>query len=296
MYNRYVSPIWRTPLYSPGGTLEKSRPEPDELDVLRARKQAGELPSHFSYVDSRAAVPVIAVVIMIYAILGGLKAAAITDFIQGVLIIVLSFIIIPFGLSETGWFSGLHERVPEHMFNLLGSPQTSDYSLLFIVSIILVNLVGIVVQPHMMQVCGSARDENAARVGFTYGNYLKRVCTIGWALVGCYLVYALYAQRGIRPGHGLGLRHAQAAARRAGGIDDRLDAGGDHVQRRRVHGQRLGAVHDESLPSACGQIAATAIWSGSAGSPPRLSLSAGCCSPRCCTALSSCSSISGHCR
>jgi len=98
----------------------------------------------------------------------------------------------PFGLKQTGWFSGLHERVPEHMFNLLGSPQTSDYSLLFVSAIILINLVGIVVQPHMIQVCGSARDENAARVGLTYGNYLKRVCTIGWALVGV-LVYALYA-------------------------------------------------------------------------------------------------------
>jgi solute:Na+ symporter, SSS family len=163
-----------------------------ELESLRQKKQAGEIQSHFSYINSRTAVPVIALVILIYAILGGLKAAVITDFIQGVLIIVLSFVIIPFGLREAGWFSGLHQRVPEHMFNLLGSPQTSDYSLLFIVSIILVNLVGIVVQPHMIQICGSARDETAARVGLTYGNYLKRLCTIGWALVGV-IGFALYA-------------------------------------------------------------------------------------------------------
>jgi SSS family solute:Na+ symporter len=171
---------------------ELNAEQASELERLRPLEQEGRLRSHFSYFDSRAAVPVIAVVILIYAILGGLKAAVITDFVQGVLIIVLSFVIIPFGLARTGWFSGLHERVPEHMFNLLGSPQTSDYSLLFVCAIILVNLVGIVVQPHMIQVCGSARDENAARVGLTYGNYLKRVCTIGWALVGV-LVYALYA-------------------------------------------------------------------------------------------------------
>ncbi len=164
-----------------------------ELESLRQKKQAGEIQSHFSYINSRTAVPVIAIVILIYAILGGLKAAVITDFIQGVLIIVLSFVIIPFGLREAGWFSGLHDRVPEHMFNLLGSPQTSDYSLLFVVSIILVNLVGIVVQPHMIQICGSARDETAARVGLTYGNYLKRLCTIGWALVGV-IGFALYAR------------------------------------------------------------------------------------------------------
>ncbi len=163
-----------------------------ELESLRQKQQAGEIQSHFSYINSRTAVPVIAFVILIYAILGGLKAAVITDFIQGVLIIVLSFIIIPFGLREVGWFSGLHERVPEHMFNLLGSPQTSDYSLLFVFSIILINLVGIVVQPHMIQICGAARDETAARVGLTYGNYLKRLCTVGWALVGV-IGFALYA-------------------------------------------------------------------------------------------------------
>ncbi len=172
---------------------ELSAKQSAELEGLRQKKQAGEIRSHFSYIDSRAAVPVIALVILLYAMLGGLKAAVITDFIQGVLIIVLSFVIIPFGLRQVGWFSGLHQRVPEHMFNLLGSPQTSDYSLLFIVSIILVNLVGIVVQPHMIQICGSARDESAARVGLTYGNYLKRLCTIGWALVGV-IGFALYAR------------------------------------------------------------------------------------------------------
>ncbi|MBW7996029.1 MAG: sodium:solute symporter family protein [Candidatus Glassbacteria bacterium] len=164
----------------------------EELELLREQNQAGAIQSQFSYLDSHTVVPAIAVVILVYAILGGLKAAVITDFIQGVLIIVLSFIIIPFGLREVGWFSGLHQRVPEHMFNLLGSQQTSDYSLLFIVSIVLINLVGIVVQPHMIQVCGSARDETAARVGLTYGNYLKRLCTVGWALVGV-IGFALYA-------------------------------------------------------------------------------------------------------
>lgn len=165
-----------------------------ELRSLDDRHAHGELKSGFSYFSSRAVVPLIAVVIMIYCVLGGLRAAVITDFIQGVLIIALSFLMIPFGLIRTGGFSGLHERVPEHMFNLLGSPASSDYTALFIFSIVLINLVGIVVQPHIIQTGGgAARDEMSARIGLTYGNYLKRFCTVGWALVGV-IGFALFAR------------------------------------------------------------------------------------------------------
>jgi len=165
-----------------------------EYRVLRDKHRLGELRSGYSYVGSRVAVPVIAVVIMVYCVLGGLKAAVITDFIQGVLIIFLSFVIIPFGLIKVGWFSGLHQQVPEYMFNLLGSPVASDYTALYVFSIILINLVGIVVQPHIMQTGGGAAvDELSARIGLCYGNYLKRICTVGWALVGV-LGFALYAR------------------------------------------------------------------------------------------------------
>ncbi|MEA1996201.1 MAG: sodium:solute symporter family protein, partial [Gemmatimonadota bacterium] len=171
-----------------------SADEEREYRSLRESSTLGELRSGFSYISSRTAVPVIAVVILLYAMLGGLKAAVITDFIQGVLIIFLSFILIPYGLNSAGWFSGLHESVPEYMFNLLGSAQTSDYTALFVFSIILINLVGIVVQPHIITTGGgAAKDEMSARVGFCYGNYLKRLCTIGWALVGV-IGYALYAR------------------------------------------------------------------------------------------------------
>ena len=166
----------------------------DEYRTLRDRHRLGELPSSYSYISSRIAVPAIALVIMFYCVLGGLKAAVITDFVQGVLIIFLSFIIIPFGLIKVGWFSGLHERVPEYMFSLLGSPAASDYTALYVFSIVLINMVGIVVQPHIIQTGGGAAvDEMSARIGLCYGNYLKRFCTVGWALVGV-LGFALYAK------------------------------------------------------------------------------------------------------
>jgi SSS family solute:Na+ symporter len=46
--------------------------------------------------------------------------------------------------------------------------------------------------PHLMSVCAAGRTEWEGRVGFTYGNILKRVCTIGWCVLGlCWLAYLI---------------------------------------------------------------------------------------------------------
>jgi len=46
--------------------------------------------------------------------------------------------------------------------------------------------------PHLMSVCAAGRTEWEGRVGFTYGNILKRICTIGWCVLGlCWLAYLL---------------------------------------------------------------------------------------------------------
>ncbi|MHC4692793.1 MAG: sodium:solute symporter family protein [Planctomycetota bacterium] len=46
--------------------------------------------------------------------------------------------------------------------------------------------------PHLMSVCAAGRTEWEGRVGFTYGNVLKRICTIGWCVLGlCWLAYLI---------------------------------------------------------------------------------------------------------
>ena len=60
--------------------------------------------SHFSfggnvYGIEYLLVPIIGVVVLVYGILGGLRAAYYTDLIQGLCIILLSIILIPYGLS-----------------------------------------------------------------------------------------------------------------------------------------------------------------------------------------------------
>lgn len=141
-------------------------------------------------------VPVIALIVIIYGVLGGLTAAYYTDLIQGVFIILLSVLLIPFGLlalvKEFGdpetmgvmdGFRIMHERVADDYFNLFSGPSAGEFPIPYIISLTLLVLVGIVVQPHFIATGGgSAKSEDEARIGLVTGNFLKRLCTVGWAL------------------------------------------------------------------------------------------------------------------
>ncbi len=119
---------------------------------------------------------------MIYSSVGGLVAAAHTEFIQGLLIIVLSFILIPSGLTQIGGFSEMRAILPEDFFQLF-SAETGLGA--FTIAMLAINgIVGITAQPHMMSMFATGENELVCRVGQTYGNFIKRLVTIGWALTG----------------------------------------------------------------------------------------------------------------
>lgn len=185
-----------------------------------------------------ALVYVCAAVVLVYGVLGGLRAAYWTDLIQGIFIIILSVLLIPAGLhalaekhkqeaaiameaveqqnlpaeqarrarqaveerfgdtSSLGPADGfrlLHERVPAEYFKIIETPLRGEFPLHYIIAITLLNLVAVVVQPHMAATGGgSAKTEGSARVGLVAGNFLKRFCTIGWCLT-ILLVLALMA-------------------------------------------------------------------------------------------------------
>jgi len=125
---------------------------------------------------------------VIYGIAGGIIAAVITDLIQGVLIFVLSFLLIPFALNAAGGISAVHNRLPGYMFSLV-APH--EMTLFFIVMIVISGLVGVVVQPHHMAIGGSGKTEIACRTGWTYGNFLKRFATIAWAFIGVFAAFLI---------------------------------------------------------------------------------------------------------
>jgi len=161
-------------------------------DVLNEKNKRGELRSFVSYVDPMIFYFAYALIVGIYTMLGGFRAAAITDAIQGVLIITFSFILIPIGLTKIGGFSGLHASVPDFMFELFGSVTMSEYAWYTILAMILANLVSIIAVAPGMATAGSAKDENTARFGMIGGMFFKRFIMIFWALAGL-LAIGLYA-------------------------------------------------------------------------------------------------------
>ncbi len=138
------------------------------------------------------AVLVMTVLFVFYGIAGGLGAAIVTDFIQGILTILLSFILLPFALRAVGGFSGLHESITdESMFSLVAPGEINAFHIFMFA---LNALIGIVTQPHIMGLCAAGRTEMDGRVGFAGGSLLKRVCTVAWMLTGLCAV-VLYANR-----------------------------------------------------------------------------------------------------
>ena len=127
-------------------------------------------------------VAVMTVLFVSYGIAGGLAAAIVTDLIQGILTILLSFMLLPFALRAVGGFAGLHEHITDAgMFSLVAPGEINGFHI-FIFA--LNALIGIVTQPHIMGICAAGRNEMDGRVGFAAGNLLKRFCTVAWMLTG----------------------------------------------------------------------------------------------------------------
>jgi len=172
--------------------MELSEDDQARYEELDDRQKKGELHSFISYTNPVVFYIAYALLIAAYTMLGGFTAAAITDAIQGVLIITFSLILIPIGLSRIGGFEGLHASVPDYMFELFGSASTSEYAWFTILAMIVANLVSIIAVPTMMATAGSAKDEMTARFGMLVGMFFKRFIMLFWALAGL-LAIGLYA-------------------------------------------------------------------------------------------------------
>src|SRR5436305_11354390 len=127
---------------------------------------------------------------ILYSFVGGLIAAAWTDLFQGVLIIVLSFMLVPLGWTVVGGLEGMKASLEPFRFSLSTPSGIGPW---VIVMLTVNGLVGIMAQPHQLAAVGTGRDERTCRVGMLFGNFVKRVCTVGWALVGL-IVAAMLAQ------------------------------------------------------------------------------------------------------
>ncbi len=165
----------------------------DELAKLKILQKLNPK-SIFSYLNEGWLIWSICFLVLIYTILGGLEAAVYTDLLQGVFIIILSIILLPFAWSAINELFGgegmlqalthLHTQLPEDTFEIFGAPQTIDFTWYFILTAALVSGITVVTQPNQLVTAGAAKDEYSARVGFVTGTFMKRVITIFWGMLG----------------------------------------------------------------------------------------------------------------
>ena len=132
------------------------------------------------------------VTFLVYSFAGGLMSAAYTDFVQSFFIIALSFLLIPLGLQRVGGFTGIRESLSPEMLSMV---TPGDVGVFTIFMLTINGLIGIVAQPHILASVGTGRDEYSCRMGMAAGNFVKRFCTIGWALTGM-IVAAMLMQSG----------------------------------------------------------------------------------------------------
>lgn len=145
-------------------------------------------------ISSNMAIGLMTVMFVAYGTAGGLGAAIITDFFQGILTIVFSLMLLPFVLQDVGGLEGVRSTIQDP--NMLSLAVPGEIGTFFVVMYAFQALVGIVAQPFIMGVCAAGRTEMDGRVGFMVGNIVKRFCTMAWSVTALAAV-AWYIQRGV---------------------------------------------------------------------------------------------------
>ncbi|MGB0578363.1 MAG: sodium:solute symporter family protein [Limisphaerales bacterium] len=139
----------------------------------------GKLPTHTT-------IACITILFVIYGLAGGLTAAIVTDFIQGILTIVFSFLLLPLVLNAVGGLSGMKAKLVEISpdADMMSLVAPGDIGVWFIFMITVNALLGVAVQPQNMGTCAAGKTEIEGAVGFMGGTMLKRICTVAWAVTG----------------------------------------------------------------------------------------------------------------
>jgi solute:Na+ symporter, SSS family len=174
-----------------------------EKQNLSALKTAGKLRTQIGALSKAQFYIGYNTIVAIFIMLGGLKAAALTDAIQGILILFMSLILLPVGLYYVGGFAGLHAKIGDPTKFLLTGTQFSSFTWYSIAAFTFTSFIQIIGLQHNMSAAGSATNENAARFGMLTGGFLKRLVLICWMLCG-FLGLALLAGKLDNPDYAWG--------------------------------------------------------------------------------------------
>src|SRR5207253_3590376 len=91
------------------------------------------------------AILVMTMVFVTYGFAGGLRATVVTETIQGPLIVLMSLLLLPFGLRAVGGFHGLHESLSAEKFYLTASAH--EFTPWWILATALTALTGYIAEP-----------------------------------------------------------------------------------------------------------------------------------------------------
>lgn len=165
-----------------------------ELQALNPKKE-------YSYFNENWLIFIVALISFLYASKGGLTAAFMVDLVQGIFIIILSIMLIPFALAKInlqfgsegflGAFETMHKVLPASFMEIWGSPNLIEFSWFWIVGFSVMIVITTAVQANQMTACGSAKNDYVARYGFVSGMLLKRYSSVMWGLVAL-LTVVLY--------------------------------------------------------------------------------------------------------
>jgi Na+/proline symporter len=139
---------------------------------------------------------------LLYSMMGGLLATVWNEAVQGILTIVMSFLLLPFIWTAVGGIAGFRGRVADvdSAFSLTAPGEIGFY---WIIAAAVNQMIGVVAQPHILSNNAAGRTELDNRIGFCAGVTLKRVCTILWALTGV-LAMAFYGRGTLNGDHVFG--------------------------------------------------------------------------------------------
>jgi len=173
-----------------------------ELEELTHLRQLQPEKS-FSHINKYWLVFIIVIIVAGYSMMGGLEAAFLSDLIQGVFIILLSIMLVPFAIMEINKVHGgegtmnaltkMHENLPESFFEIFGSPYSLDFTWYYIVALSVMAIINTCAQANTFVTPSAANNEYSARVGLTFGSYLKRVTTVLWGFTALLIVF-LYSK------------------------------------------------------------------------------------------------------
>ena len=106
-------------------------------------------------INAQTAIVIVTILFVFYGMAGGLAAAIATDFVQGFMTILFSFMLLPCVFSAVGGMQGVRETITAKDMLALTAP--GEISIFFVIMLGVQALVGIVGQPHVMGVCAAGK-------------------------------------------------------------------------------------------------------------------------------------------